>query len=94
VRSAEYEGALKTLLPEYDVSGDGFMAYRPDLIVNGFSPCSVVRAISNDRDAINIAIRRDAHVMEFTAQVKATYESVSAYLAGKLPNYLQITQEQ
>lgn len=93
-RSTVYEKALRSTLPGYNSSAAGFLQYRPDFIVNPFRPCSVVSAISNEIDAINSTIRREAHVFEFTAIKAYSDAKVSSYLASKLPNYVQVTQEQ
>jgi hypothetical protein len=53
-----------------------------------------VEAVSDDPQAITAAIRRDAHVFEFTALNAYSDLAVRNYLVGKLPNYVQVTQEQ
>jgi hypothetical protein len=93
-RSEEYEAALRRLLPGYDRGGDGFLHYRPDYIVNGFRPAAVTAALSDDISAINAALKRDAHVLEFTAIGDLGADRIHEYLSGKLRNYLEITQEQ
>ena len=93
-RSAEYEDALRGLLPRYNAGADGFLDYRPDYVVTPFKPCAVTAAISDDIEAINVAIRRDAHAFEFTAQRNPTTESIRTYLRAKLNNYVEVTQEQ
>ena len=92
-RAAVYEAVLRTILPGYNIGGMGFTRFRPDHIVEGFKPCAVSSAISDDVGAINIAIRREAHALEFTAQVSPTLQSLKTYLATKLPNYVELTQE-
>ena len=89
-----YEAALRTVLPGYNSSSEGFLSYRPDYVVVPFRPCSVLTAISDNIDAMNTAIRRDAHVFEITALNAYTPALVRAYMASKLPNYVNITQEQ
>jgi hypothetical protein len=93
-RALEYEDALRGLMPGYNTGGSGFLGYRPDCIVSPFKPCAVTGAISDDADAINIAIRRDAHTFEVTAQQRPTAQSVRHYLSTKLRNYVTLTQEQ
>ena len=93
-RSGSYEAALSRVLPGYNTTASGFMTYRPDYVVTDFKPCSILEAASDDIAAINAAIRRDAHVLEFTAQSAMTPDTVRAYLASKLSNYVHVTQEQ
>ena len=94
IRARTYEAALKELLPGYNLSGEGFLTYRPDYVVSPFRPCSVVEAISDDTEAITSAIRRDAHVFEFTAVNAYSAATIRSYLTSKLPNYVEVTQEQ
>lgn len=93
-RSARYEAALGAILDNYDRTAEGFLHYRPDHVVKPFKPCSILDAPGSSRQQINAAIRRDAHVLEFTAQRNATGATLAHYLASKLPNYVAITQEQ
>lgn len=94
VRSSKYEKALRTVLPGYDSGGQGFLNYRPDFTVSPFTPCAVSNAISNTNDAIRKAIRRDAHVFEFTALAEPSLTGIKTYLNQKLGNYVRVTQEQ
>ena len=93
-RSERYERALGAVLDDYNRAGEGFLRYRPDYIVKPFNPCSILDAAGSSRHQINAAIRRDAHVFEFTAQRDATGTTLAHYLGSKLPNYVEITQEQ
>jgi hypothetical protein len=93
-RANQYEQALKKLFPGYDKRTSSSLSYRPDYTVTPFSPCSILKASQADSASINEVIRRDAHVFEFTAFQNATIDQVSGYLGRKLPNYVEITQEQ
>ena len=93
-RAGQYEGALKQILPGYDSRVDGFLTYRPDFVVSPFRPCAVADAVNNTNDAIRAAIRRQAHVFEFTALAQPSVTSIKTYLRDKLPNYVHLTQEQ
>ena len=93
-RSRAYEKALRAVLPGYDEGSEGFLSYRPDYVVSAFRPCSVVGAVSDDSQAITAAIRRDAHVFEFTAFNEYSDDRVVSYMTQKLPNYVDLTQEQ
>jgi hypothetical protein len=94
VRSHEYEAALKSIRPTYNTTDLGFLSYRPDLVIRPYRICSVMDAVSDSREAINEALKRDAHVFEFTAIRKLTTESIRKYLALKLPNYARVLEEQ
>ncbi len=93
-RSILYESRLSALIPEYNRSAPGFLAYRPDAIITPFHPCSILNSISDDQTTINAAIRRDAHVFEFAAFTEPNPAAITTYLKGKLANYVKITQEQ
>ena len=93
-RAGQYEGALRKILPGYDSRIEGFLHYRPDFVVSPFRPCAVADALNNTNDAIRKAIRRDAHVFEFTALAQPSVAGIKTYLREKLPNYVQLTQEQ
>ncbi len=93
-RAGVYETALKELLPGYDTRADGFLGVRPDSVVSPFKPCSVTSAVNDTNEAIRRAIRREAHVFEFTALAQPTAAGIRTYLKDKLPNYVQVTQEQ
>lgn len=93
-RAGQYEGALKKLLPGYDSRFDGFLNYRPDYVISPFRPCAVADAVSSTNDAIRAAIRRQAHVFEFTALAQPSVAGVKNYLRDKLTNYVHLTQEQ
>lgn len=93
-RSTIYEPRLSTLIPEYNRSSAGFLTYRPDAAITAFHPCSILNFMSDDQTEINAAIRRDAHVFEFSAFAEPTPAAIQTYLKGKLINYVKITQEQ
>lgn len=93
-RANDYESILRKLLPGYDTTAKGMLAYRPDYIIEPFIPCAVTSAISSDIDAIHAAIQRRAHLFEFTAQHAPSKNSIRDYLQQKLQNYATITQEQ
>lgn len=93
-RAADYEAVLQDLLPGYNKTAKAMLSYRPDFIVEPFTPCAVTAAISAEIEAIHAAIQRRAHVFEFTAQRTPSEGSIRDYLADKLRNYVQITQEQ
>lgn len=93
-RSQDYEGALRALYPMYDQGADGFLAYRPDLVLSPYRVCSVLDAVAPSRDAVNHAIKRQAHVFEFTAIENLSGGAIIDYLKGKLSNYVQVLEQQ
>lgn len=93
-RSVRYESALSSVLAGYNTSSLGFLSYRPDYVVSPFSPAAVSDAPDGTNDAIRAAIQRTAHVFEFTAINVADPRLISNYLGEKLPNYVQVVQEQ
>jgi hypothetical protein len=93
-RSTHYEPALAALLPGYNTSGTGFLNHRPDYVVADYTPASLMDSLSDDPKAIRAAIIRNAHAFEFTAISSPDVGHVRSYLAGKLPVYVKVTQEQ
>jgi len=93
-RSQTYEAALKSLYPNYNTGGRGYLSYRPDLVLGDYEPCSLLGADNEDQLSLNAAIQRRANAVEFTAQKRPTTASLTAYLATKLRNYIAITRDQ
>jgi hypothetical protein len=93
-RAGLYEKVLKQILPGYDHGAEGFLTYRPDYVVASFRPAAVTDAVSNTNEGIRAALRRQGHVFEFTALAQPSTTGIKTYLRDKLPNYVQLTQEQ
>lgn len=93
-RSVAYEQQLKSILTNYNVTTPGFGSARPDYVVEDFVPCSLSSAANADKNAIEKAIQRNAHAMEFTAQANPTATTLANYLKVKLPGYVSATQDQ
>jgi hypothetical protein len=93
-RSTEYEPVLGRLLGNYNQSRAGFLGYRPDFIVSSYIPCSILSAGAADSKSINDAIKREAHVLEFTALDVCSTANIRNYLKGKLRNYVDVVREQ
>jgi hypothetical protein len=93
-RSLVYEPALKRLVPRYDRAANGFGANRPDLVIKDYKPCSILSARNDTASAINTAIQRQAHLLEFTAQAEVRWDRIATYLRSKLLNYVEATREQ
>lgn len=93
-RSTVYEDYLRALFPSYNTNSAGFLRYRPDLILEAYTPCSLLSSVDNTTQAINIAIRRTARAVEFTASKEASQDYIIGYLSKKIGNYVQILEEQ
>lgn len=94
VRAHEYESQLRSIYPTYNTGGAGFLQFRPDLIISPYEPCQLSRSASEDDAEINESIRRKAATCEFTAVKTFSLDAVRTYLNRKLPNYIEILQEQ
>jgi hypothetical protein len=94
VRSSQYEGELRRILPQYSTARPGFMHYMPDFAPEPYRPCELSSSISDADSEINEAIRRNAIACEFTSIKDVTAQQLQAYLDRKLPNYVDIMQEQ
>jgi hypothetical protein len=93
-RSTEYEAVLARAFPNYNSSSDGFLTYRPDVVINSYRPCRILAANSPNIEDINTAIRRDAHVFEFTAIKDLDSTKIQGYLKTKIQNYIEVVREQ
>jgi hypothetical protein len=68
-------------------------ALRPDVILEDHEPCALTRSTSDDPKAIEAAIRRGCHVIEFTAYLRADLRGLSAYVRGKVESYAALLEE-
>lgn len=95
VRNHDYEAKLKQMFPSYNTKGAGFLSARPDLVIEDYVPCSVLRSPNADGAALNAAVRREANVVEFTAIKDFEFPKLVSYLREhKLGNYIAAVQEQ
>ena len=94
VRSAQYEGELRVILPLYSSARPGFMHYLPDYSPEPYRPCELSSSSSDADSEINEAIRRNAVACEFTSINDVSWQLLQSYLDKKLPNYADIMQEQ
>lgn len=95
VRNHDYEGRLKEFFPSYNTKSGGFLNARPDMVIGDYIPCSVLSATSSDVESINLAVRREANVVEFTAFKDFSFSKLVGYLVDqKLKNYVNAVQEQ
>ncbi|MGC4118132.1 MAG: hypothetical protein QM765_26995 [Myxococcales bacterium] len=91
-RSKEYEEKLAKRLNGY---GKGFSIYpsvKPDFIVEEYSPCAVTKADSDSTKAIEDAIRRTCHVIEFTAHLQEGMRGLAEYLLAKVERYSELLE--
>lgn len=94
VRSAQYEVELRGILQQYSTARPGFMHYLPDYSPEPYRPCELSSSASDADSEINEAIRRNAVACEFTSIKDISAQQLQAYLDRKLPNYVDIMQEQ
>lgn len=95
VRNHSYEAKLKQFFPSYNTKSGGFLSARPDLVLAGYKPCSVLTATTDAAEAVNNAIRREGNAVEFTAIREFTFSKLVNYLHDqKISNYISATQEQ
>ncbi|QWA31374.1 hypothetical protein [Pseudomonas sp. RC3H12] len=94
IRSSKYEGELRCYLPGYSTGQPGFMNYLPDYSTAPYRPCELSASQTDTDSEINETIRRNAIACEFTSIKDLTALPLKAYLDKKLPNYVEIMQEQ
>jgi hypothetical protein len=83
-RANVYEAVLQRFYPTYNTRHNASLASRPDLVVSPYVPASIIQ---------QGALRRTAHLIEFTSLKVPDAKSLHNYLGLKLPNYVQMTQE-
>lgn len=65
---------------------------RPDIKLAEYEPCAVTRATSDDVKAIETAIRRACHVIEFTAYLQPDMRRLDDYLRDKVDVYATLLE--
>jgi hypothetical protein len=93
-RAPQYEGALKELFPNYNTNSNGFLTYRPDLVLEPYRKCELSLSEDEEDASINQAIRREAIACEFTSLKDFNLAGVQTYMNRKITNYIEILQEQ
>jgi hypothetical protein len=91
-RSTEYEKALAARIGVYS---HGFKVYpkmKPDLIVGEYTPCAVTRAPSDSLKAMEDAIRRTCHAIEFTTHLQTDMKGLVEYVLGKVGRYAEMLE--
>lgn len=91
-RSAKYEPALAARLSNYNRGFAIFPSLRPDFIVEEYSPCAVTRSPSSSPKAIEDAIRRTCHVIEFSAFLQSDMQGLVCYLLQKAERYAKLLE--
>ena len=94
VRSTQYETELRAILPQYSTARPGFLHYLPDYSPEPYRPCELSSSATEADSEINEAIRRNAVACEFTSIKDITSQQLQTYLDRKLPNYVDVMQEQ
>ncbi len=95
VRSHDYESRLKAFYPTYNTKTGGMKSARPDLALSDYHPSSVLSAATSDVTLINMAIKREANMVEFTSIKDFTFAKLQKYIGEqKIKNYILATQEQ
>jgi hypothetical protein len=93
-RSGQYESELRVILPGYSTARPGFMQCLPDYAPEPYRPCELSLSASDADAEINEAIRRNTVACEFTSIKDTSTNQLQTYLDRKLPNYVDILQEQ
>lgn len=88
-RSRDYEAAIAkrfSAVP-FGRTLEASASVKPDLIFSEYQACAVTNAKSDDAKALEEAIRRTCHVVEFTAHLQVDMRGVDDYLRGKVGTY-------
>lgn len=93
-RAQQYEGSLKEIFPNYNTNSDGFLTYRPDLVLEPYRKCELSISEDDADASINQAIRREAIACEFTSLKDFSMAGIQGYMNRKIMNYVEILQEQ
>jgi hypothetical protein len=91
-RSGRYEPALRARLADYGCGLAVFQGLRPDFIVEDYSPCAVTLSASDSSKAIEDAIRRTCHVLEFTTFLQSDMHGLAPYLLDKVERYARLLE--
>ncbi|XXX76383.1 hypothetical protein WMF30_52920 [Sorangium sp. So ce134] len=93
-RSRSYESAIAKRFKGI-AFGQGLAAYgnvKPDLTIGEYKACAVTSSKSGDAKAIEEAIRRTCHVIEFTAHLQTDMRGLRDYLRGKVETYASLLE--
>lgn len=91
-RSTEYEKVLMARLNGYSRGFQVYPAVKPDFIVDEYTPCAVTRSASDSPKAIEDAIRRTCHAIEFTAHLQADMKGLVEYVLSKVERYAEMLE--
>jgi hypothetical protein len=93
LRSREYEDVLARRFARPFSRGLAALgSIRPDLTLAEYEPCAVTTATSSDPKAIEAAIRRECHVIEFTAHLQQDLRGLDDYLRDKVDVYATLLE--
>jgi hypothetical protein len=91
-RSAEYEKALSARFGHYSHGFQVYPAVKPDFIVDEYATCAVTRSATDSPKALEDAIRRTCHVIEFTAHLQADMKGLAEYVLSKVDRYAEMLE--
>ena len=91
-RSTEYEAALQVRLKAYSRGFQVYPAVKPDFIAEEYTPCAVTGAASDNPKALEEAIRRTCHAVEFTAHLQADMKGLAEYVLNKVERYAEMLE--
>jgi hypothetical protein len=93
-RSRTYERAIAKRFSEtpFGRSLTVYSSVKPDLTLSDYRPCAVTSSKTDDAKAIEEAIRRNCHVIEFTAHLQADMRGLVEYLREKVETYAQLLE--
>jgi hypothetical protein len=91
-RSTEYEPALARRLASFSQGFEVHPSLRPDFIVGEYTPCAVTQATSDSQQAVEAAIRRTCHAIEFTAHLQMDMRGLVEYVLDKVNRYAEMLE--
>lgn len=93
-RSRAYEREIAKRFSEipFGRSLGVYGSVKPDLTLGDYKPCAVTSSQADEPKAIEEAIRRNCHVIEFTAHLQADMRGLVEYLREKVETYAQLLE--
>lgn len=91
-RSRTYESSLAKHFGKFSHGLAVKKSVKPDIIFDEYSPCAVTNASADDAKAIERVIRRECHIVEFTAHLQADLRGLAEYLRSKVLVYAELLQ--
>lgn len=91
-RSTDYEAALGRRLTSFSQGFRVHPSLKPDFIAGEYTPCAVTEATSDSPKAIEDAIRRTCHAIEFTAHLQMDMRGLVEYVLDKINRYAEMLE--